>query len=112
MHSSEKGTEIRYCPDNTCDVILGPNGLSDNVLADFAFLFLSRHSTYTTIKDFQKSIAEKQISEIVKKYNYLCSEKLLTSKCVLMGIKNKFSIKLMFSRFDEGEESFSQMNLD
>lgn len=109
MSSSDKGIEARYCPDNTCDVIKAPPGVSRDTIADFAFLYFSKHSSYVVIKDFQKKVTEQHVHETMRKYDSLCPATPPTTKCILVGMAKKFSIELLSSRDDEGEEVFTAM---
>lgn len=98
VHLLANGIEARYCPDNTCDVIKGPSGLNEEVISDFAFLYLSRHSTYTVIKDFQNHVSDESVAETMTKYKFVCADELPTTKCVLAGMANYYSLLLIITQ--------------
>ena len=97
--------EIRYCPDNTCDIIKSKK--NTDLLSEFLYLYLFHESGYIylgTSFDNQKpfrvaAVEEPQVRKRVEKF---CSATEKTPKCILQGMRSSLGIKSCFGRYDEG----------
>jgi hypothetical protein len=103
--------EARYCPDNTCEVIISSEKNGGEVVKDTSFLYFGTASDYLSLRTFQKVIPETDLSEVRGKYDYLCSEKISSTICILRGMIEMYKIKMNFVRFDEGKESKTLIKL-
>jgi len=95
--------EIRYCPDNTCDIIKSKT--STNLLPEFLYLYLFHESGYTYLgtsfdnqKPFRAAVEEPQVRKKVEKF---CGAAEKTPKCILQGMRSSLGIKSCFGRYDE-----------
>jgi hypothetical protein len=101
--------EIRYCPDDTCEIFRGNAQGASEVLPVFVFLYLFHESSYIYLAEpvgksepFRKKVklVEQKIRRQAESY---CSGKIKNAKCILKTMKNKFGIIVTFGRYDEGE---------
>jgi len=98
--------EIRYCPDNTCEIYKAKKQL--NYLADYVFLQLFYKSNYVYLdeKSFGvkafRVIAKKEETIVFNKVIHFCQLKTKTIDCVLAGMVVYLEISNCFGRFDEG----------
>lgn len=96
--------EIRYCPDNTCEII---KATKTKHLPEFLYLFLFHESDYIYLGesfDGQKpfrvaAVEEPKVRKLVESY---CPSAAKTPKCILKGMRSSLGIKSCFGRYDEG----------
>jgi hypothetical protein len=112
IRTADKNTEARYCPDDTCELMKVPETTNPEVLNDFAFLYLGRHSKYERVKKFQQGTSEAAVAQVMGKYKSLCPEAQLTTKCVLKGMTKKYSIRLLSLKYDEGDERVAPLRIE
>ncbi len=111
-NTAEK-VEVRYCPDNTCDVISASKSVDQTVFDDFLVLYFARISSYVYLKDFQKSISDKLVDGIREKYEHFCLKREnISTKCIAQGLSEKFKISVLFARFDENEETLVEQKIE
>ena len=93
-------SEIRYCPDNTCNIYT--SRLSSPLLATYVYLHILHESTYSLVyrESFIKRAKEQQ--EVMKSALHFCKAAYKTSKCVISGMAKYLGIKICFGRYDEG----------
>ncbi|WP_127475162.1 hypothetical protein [Sulfurivermis fontis] len=101
----EGNNEIRYCPDNTCDLykITTPH----NDFSSFVYLHLFYESGYIYLnesfgedKPFRKvAVEESRIRGAVSHY---CQATPVTPKCILKGMQEQLGILVGSGRYDEG----------
>jgi hypothetical protein len=97
--------EIRYCPDNTCEIIKSQK--PTNLLPAFLYLYLFHESGYVELgksfndqKPFREAAAEEpQVRKSVERF---CPSAEKTPKCILQGMRSNLGIKSCFGRYDEG----------
>lgn len=97
--------EIRYCPDNTCEIIKSKK--PTNLLPAFLYLYLFHESGYAELgksfnsqKPFRKAaVEEPQVRKAVESF---CPAAEKTPKCILQGMRSSLGIKSCFGRYDEG----------
>ncbi len=96
--------EIRYCPDNTCEIFKTKKPTLD--LASFVYLYLYHISEYVYLNEsidglnaFRKNTLEE--SKIKKSMLNYCVNEKKSVECVLNGMKQTLGISLCFGRYDE-----------
>lgn len=97
--------EIRYCPDNTCEII--KSNKTTNLLPEFLYLYLFHESGYIELgksfndqKPFREAaVEEPQVRKMVEKF---CPTTEKAPKCILQGMRSSLGIKSCFGRYDEG----------
>ncbi len=97
--------EIRYCPDNTCDLYKIKNNHPD--FSIFIYLHLFHESGYIYLnesiggyKAFRKIAVEEP--DIRASAAHYCKAKPVKPKCILKGMRKKLGISVGFGRYDEG----------
>lgn len=101
--------EIRYCPDNTCDIYRIKDSSRKAYLASFVYLHLFHQSGYIylsnpagTARPFRET-AKDQESSIRQKVEIFCGEPKKSPACILQGMKRDLSIAVTSWRYDEGK---------
>ena len=103
--------EVRYCPDNTCELFRIPKAHED--FLSFVYLYLFHSSDYIYLKkSFGESskpfrlvaVEEPQIR--LSKVGY-CDNDEKTPSCIIDGIKSKLNISVGVARYDLGNYCFS-----
>jgi len=109
-HVTKKLKTVKYCPDNTCNILEAPASIPNAVFNDFAFLFLSYASGYIYLKEpFDNSrpfleTSKKFLPQVVERRKHHCNgDEFEIASCILNKMAKEYSIKIYFSRFDEGE---------
>ncbi|MDH2915821.1 MAG: hypothetical protein PXX77_02990 [Gallionella sp.] len=98
-------SEIRYCPDNTCEIYKATKANQD--LAAFVYLHLFYESGYYylshTVGD-KKAFRQSAIEEpkVRAKVASCCPSAAKEPSCVLKNMKKKLGIKICQGRYDEG----------
>jgi len=107
VREDTSGINIEYCPDNTCESFKSPISKSFSILSDFAYIYLFYISDYYYLTHFRKKTPLERISQIVNRNIGSCreKEKIEIVKCVLMSLSDKYSIKVIFVRYDEGKRN-------
>ncbi len=97
--------EIRYCPDNTCEIYKAAKPNQD--LAAFVYLHLFYESGYYYLshavgdkKAFRQSAIEEP--KVRAKLASYCPSAAKEPSCVLKNMKKKLGIKVCQGRYDEG----------
>ncbi|MGZ6220415.1 MAG: hypothetical protein ACXWMV_10495 [Syntrophales bacterium] len=103
---------VAYCPDNTCDIIEAPSAIDNEILNDFTFIFLAYTSGYIYLKkpfDVSRPFLEqlkRLLPTVIEKRRNRCEgDEIEVASCILINIANTHSIKIYFSRFDEGAKT-------
>lgn len=98
--------EIRYCPDNTCDIIKAKK--ATNLLPEFLYLYLFHESDYPELgksfndkKPFRDTAAEEP--EIRMKVAAFCPNQQKSVQCILDSMCSSLGIQVCIGRYDEGE---------
>ena len=100
--------EVRFCPDNTCDVISGKSDISDESMAAFVFMYTYFFSDYFVLTKWRKlertqeqlKRAELQLYSEVP--GFTCSS-LNCSREVMVLVAKKRGITVHRGRFDENK---------
>jgi hypothetical protein len=105
---SVSASEIRYCPDNTCELYLSQN--KNSLLATYVYLHIIHSSSYTPIYRGEFILAAKEKSTVLESVAKFCKSEGKSIKCVLESIGKVIGIKLGFGRYDEGNFCYSFNN--
>ncbi len=102
--------ELRYCPDNTCEIFIA-NKKQQKELAHFTLLYLSYASSYVYLDKnmhgngiFIEIVGDHANSLLTQYGNDCAGDKLDIINCSLLKLYTKGMIIVDFIRFDEGEE--------
>ena len=101
--------EIRFCPDNTCEIFRSGQNTTKQQLFDFIFLYLFHLSEYIYLSDESfgktpfKVSGKKFEPKIQSRYKHLCVSDHKDAICVVEAMKKTFGIKVTFGRYDEGQ---------
>ena len=97
--------EIRYCPDNTCEIFRA--GAQNTWLPTFVYLHLFHESGYIYLsepigpnKPFRK--VAKEEPAIRASANQYCAEQTKTPACILRGMRAALKIEECRGGYDEG----------
>jgi len=110
---------VKFCPDNTCDIIRAPSNTNTKGLNDFSYLYFFYASGYTYLAisanqslPFIQS-GSKLAKEIIHRNADKCDQtnELEQASCVLNNLASENKIQLFFSRFDEGENVESKKDI-
>lgn len=98
-------TVLEFCPDNTCDGFVASAGTSIGTLKDFAYLYEYFFSDYIYLPDWRNRPESKAMaSRVLSKAEYGNCKNVSpveSSRCVLLGVSRKGSVRLIFVRYDE-----------
>lgn len=101
--------EIRYCPDNTCDIYRIKDSTRKVYLASFVYLHLFYQSGYIylsnpagTVQPFRET-AKDQEPFIRQKVEIFCREPKKSPVCILQEMKRDLGIVVTSGRYDEGK---------
>lgn len=97
--------EIRYCPDNTCELYRSQN--ESILLAAYVYLHIIHSSSYTPIYRNNFILAAKEQEAVLKSVESFCSSNIKSVSCVLEGISSTIIVQLGFGRYDEGNYCYS-----
>jgi predicted small secreted protein len=105
QYSTKPVPTVRFCPDNTCDVIRGRRG-GGAAVQDFALVYLWYASDYFVLDEWRRGAAPQQVGVVVGKNAGSCrgSERAM-AKCALLRLAQVGAIRLSFLRYDEGAET-------
>ncbi len=101
--------EIRYCPDNTCEIYRVKSAKSVTRLPSFVYLHLFHQSDYIYLKASEgnsrpfREIAIADESSIRKKVENFCRRTKKTPSCVIAGMKKSLGVIVTKGRYDEGK---------
>jgi hypothetical protein len=101
--------EIRYCPDNTCEIYRVKNAKSVTKLPSFVYLHLFHQSDYIYLKEAVESsrsfreIANGDEPSIRKQVEKFCRRIEKTPSCVIAGMKKSLGVVVTKGRYDEGK---------
>jgi len=101
--------EIRYCPDNTCEIFSVKDALASSELPGFVFLYLYHRSTYIYLSKSYDGSAPFRVTAKAVEANLrqeaetFCRELQKTPACILDGMGKKLGVVVNFGRYDEGE---------
>jgi len=97
--------EIRYCPDNTCDIYIAEK--STDYFSEYVYLHILYQSSYNEIyrKEFIDSAAEKD--SVYVSVKAFCQKPIKTASCALDGLRQVLGIKMGLGRYDEGNFCYS-----
>lgn len=101
---------IKYCPDNTCDIIKAPRSIDERILEDFSVLFFSYASGYLYLEKsydgkvpYRHQTKDKVKDIIARQRNDCKGEELAVVSCIMQRLAKDYKIETAFSRFDEGK---------
>ena len=108
-------TEIRYCPDNTCEMYLALNAHED--FASYVYLHLFHKSDYLYLnlefnnrQAFKESAIEEPI--IRKNVSEYCPSNPTDITCILDTMSKSLGFYNGFGRYDEGNFCYGYDGLD
>lgn len=98
--------EIRYCPDNTCEIVKAKRQLK--LLPEFLYLSLFHESGYVELgkpSDVRKPFREAAIEEpeVRKKVAILCPDTDKSPRCILDNMRSRMGILSCIGRCDEDQ---------
>jgi len=103
--------EIRYCPDNTCDIFRIKDSKQADYLPYFVYLYLFHESGYIYLKEPVagsrpfREVAKVQEPLVRRKVEGFCKKTPKTPACILEGMQASLRISVSFGRYDEGKFS-------
>ncbi len=102
--NKEKGWEISFCPDNTCEVIHAPAGTPEEKVGDFAFLYLYYASGYVYLKDFYLHHGRPYVSAALTRNAGSCNqpEEFARAACVMTSLAKRYHFRVGTRTYDEG----------
>ena len=97
--------EIRYCPDNTCDVFRARNQAKE--FANLVDLYLFYDSAYIYLRESiggERPFRSRAVAEppIRKEAERFCQAAEKSERCIIDGLKRALGIQICFARADEG----------
>ncbi len=109
----KNGKQIEFCPDETCEGFVSSK-LSPAHLRNFAYLFLYYFSGYTDLEQWRTKTPNRVAAErILKRPEFAtCREEnpRIKARCSLF-LMNRQGVRVYFSRDDEGERNFGDLDL-
>jgi hypothetical protein len=103
-YQPEPLAELRYCPDNTCEVFRASHRNKARELTEFALVYLWRLSGYEALRPWRAGNAPAELVSIRARYARSCSKtSSAVSKCILVLLARDAGIHVAFGRYDEGE---------
>lgn len=112
----EEKHEVRFCPDNTCDVFSTKNNISDESMAAYVVLYAYFFSDYFVLKEWRDLKSTQQQAETVQLLlrselpDLTCS----ASNCareILISMGERKGISIYRGRFDEDNFIKEPVNL-
>jgi hypothetical protein len=100
--------DLRYCPDNTCDIFRASSKAGRALLPSFVFLYLFHVSDYIYLDEsFGKDVAFRKAAqhdevEVRRSVERYCANLDKSPQCILEGMKKQLGISVHFGRYDEG----------
>jgi hypothetical protein len=96
-------SEIRYCPDSTCEIFRASSADPDG-LELYALLYLLYVSDYYYLTDHHKptALVENFGAEQLQKLGVNCPDAEAPQGCVLSGLREQYGVSHFFGRYDEG----------
>ncbi len=98
--------EIRYCSDNTCEVIKSKE--PSDLLPEFLYLYLFYESQYVELgkshggeKPFRETAIEEP--DVWKKVEMFCPGTKKSPQCILDSMRSGLGIQVCPGRYDEGK---------
>jgi hypothetical protein len=106
-------TQLKYCPDNTCDIFRTRDAKARVQLTDFALLYLWYLSQYSDLQVWQRGIPPATVGVVRERYSASCdgAGERARAKCALVALSKLGSIELAFSRWDEGADNEGPVDL-
>jgi hypothetical protein len=98
-------SEIRYCPDNTCDIYKASKRM--DLLPTYVYLHVIHASSYTPIYRSSFIKAAKESSAILKSSEQYCLTAAKSTECILKGLSATIGAQECSGRYDEGHFCFS-----
>ena len=101
--------EIRYCPDNTCDIFRIKQTKYALYLPSFVYLFLFHQGNYIYLNKSVagsrpfRELAKNTEPTVRKQVESFCKEDKKTPSCILEGMKKTLDVTVTFGRYDEGQ---------
>jgi hypothetical protein len=109
--------EVRYCPDNTCEVFRLPEQASREVLSDFALVYLWFVSDYSHLQELRQGQWASTVESVVSRHATGCEKVPAGSghqkvvRCVLETLASRHRITVHFGRHDEGTYGETEIGL-
>jgi len=101
--------EIRYCPDNTCEIYRIKDPKKSVHLPSFVYLYLYHQSDYIYLKESVggsrpfRQLAKDTEPLVRKSVETFCKEAAKTPTCILAGFKSALGVSITTGRNDEGK---------
>ena len=106
---------IQYCPDNVCLLVEAPIKINSTILYEFTLLFFYYEADFPEFVDEKYPLPtgisprnefSKIAPSLLKKYaSTSCTGVKNENSCVLKYLRDKYEIKIYFTRFDEGHSA-------
>jgi hypothetical protein len=100
--------ELRYCPDNTCDIFRISREASSGELPSYVFLYLFHVADYAYLDESSpvgvpfRRVAKDDELLIRRSMQSYCRVPDKSPQCILQGMKQQLGISVHFGRYDEG----------
>lgn len=101
--------EIRYCPDNTCNIFRVKDSKHAVLLPGFVYLYLFHQSSYIYLNESIggsrpfRELAKGTEALVRKQVEGFCRESKKMPLCVMDGMEKALAITVTFGRYDEGK---------
>jgi len=97
--------EVRFCPDNTCDIYSAAAPSSG--LATFVYLHLFHESDYSSLEHAvggEAAFRDLAVEEPIVRASAasFCPKPNSSPRCILDGMRSQLGIKVCSGRYDEG----------
>lgn len=106
-------SEIRFCPDNTCDSVRG--AADKKTLESLQLIYLYGISDYAVLDSWREEKPTKEsVENMVSKFGAMCKQENLKgrSRCAFEANIKKYNLELFNVRFDEKEEIITPSAID
>ena len=106
--------QIRYCPDNTCDVFTGLQTTRAADLADFALMYLWGVSQYIELEEWRRGMEPRAVGDAYGRHRGRCGDRLTPAglACALRTLAKSGGVAVSFLRHDEGVDHEAPVNLE
>lgn len=101
--------EIRYCPDNTCEIYRIKDPRKSVHFSSFVYLHLFHQGDYIYLKETVggarpfRELAKDAEPAVRKQVETYCKDVTKTPTCILAGLKSTLGVSVTIGRYDEGK---------
>lgn len=102
LNTDKQESIFRFCPDNTCNVLVINDRINNDSLVDLGVLYLYYFSEYIYLKEWRGNdkVSEK-IKNMLLRYGCNTGNDQDKAVCVINKILNDAQLSLFFIRYDE-----------